>query len=117
MLESIATRICFFIIGFGVALTGLEVFTTGGWRSGKFYFFSEYGASSKPFGGILFVIGIFICIQVIMGKWKKKQKELYYICPTCEESFSNIENKDLVYPSCQIELKRMEHYYKGQQSS
>lgn len=59
--------------------------------------------------GILF-LSIAITIY-LFGKFICK-KPIYFICPSCNESYFEKEIKNNKCPSCNIDVIEIEHYYK-----
>ena len=105
-------RILCFLGGISFCGLGYQIFTKGGWWSVYDGIFIDYHDVKTPVGISMIVVGLFLVIYSIIGKWQKLES---FICPNCEKCVTpTTGNEDIKCPMCNAKMgyrHKAGHFY------
>lgn len=103
-------RILYILLGIVLAVFGCAIIVQPRWHSSKYDYNFDFTGIHIPFGSALIIIGV-IFIWSALRRKAKEYKEIFLICPKCEETFDKKDVPDQLCPNCKVDLENIEGFY------
>ena len=101
-------RVLFFVGGVSFCGLGYQIITKGGWRSLKTGIYIYYSNIKMPAGILMIFVGLLLLIFSLIGKWQRQE---IFICPKCEKTIAQAENKGIKCPTCDTKMESLKGFY------
>ncbi|HID69233.1 MAG TPA: hypothetical protein EYP35_01955 [Desulfobacterales bacterium] len=107
-MDRIVLRVMFFLGGVSFIGLGYQTITQGGWWSPYDSIYINYDTVKTPVGLLMFIIGIFLVVYTMVGKWAKANP---LICPKCGEVIEYPKAKEVSCRACGTKMEKLKGFF------